>query len=710
MSFVVWAVALALLLPFGTSAPHVGVACLGFFALCLLVGSACLPLRFQRSLVEEEMPWSGGLSHWALTAALGLSLCIVVWGVSAAFTHSLVLGHMILLALAFVGLLYWVATRRVWLAALEAPGLHLFVALVWVIAYYIYGFNEVTVRPGVYTYSYTYDVDYHLRYAGLMRAHGFPGVDFTGAKGATIATLYHWGAMVLLGGVQGLFQLSPFQAFRVVCLFCLSLLCLSTLSLVARAPVSMRIKYLAALSPFCYGGLRIFHSLLLHKHFGVLSSPALYSSTYSRGWLISGAAYHNVTQLVSLALAAPALLALQRHFRVQSYGALLLCGWLLAVSTNAKLSTGAVLFPAMILALLWGRQGWRTLLLVGSMAGLAFLMYAWPKWFLALPTSLNTWKMTFSSVFQWRNYTFVANVAAGIVFSFVVAFVSLLIRGWKRGPLLVRDVLFFALCGSLLLYFGLKEVGRPMHANQSWALYGMLSLWAPWALVMAASWWSRRPEGEPLLKVILVRVVALGASLGVVFHMVGGGLYLLVYPHLTRRTIPKLLVQNIERVGQKLPPRARLIVDPSLTHRSVLRAYIRHRMFFSYPTDTKVSRREWSALRNAFFHHYPRSARLMRLLKHRQAALVGPCFRPLAPTLRALGWRPIHVFWMKLPKTRRLCRGVIPQPTRRKRCPRGRRSCRRKRRRRRRVKHWNRRPRRLKRWTTIVLWADPEAY
>ena len=628
---IAFAAVLAAVFALGTATPWVGLAAVVTWGLCAAVGHVVLtnsPIRGDaRAAVDVAVglcvlamfatvsAWVAGGTSWGawLFAAAGFA-CLPAWRRKGARLSPT--GQTVLMASVVLGCAHQLGQGVEW------HGVHL-----------------ITDRYG--------DYRYHQHQANLIRSHGLPLVDLYGWLATPIAPLGHRGLPTLLAALRDLWVVGADDAARGLGVFGYGLLGLTGAAFASAIPgVSASraslFSWIGALTALTWSPLLAWaNAVITPKGPGswALLKTALTEPTPHSHWApvsLAAGAYHNLPQLISVALGFASLVALSRWPKKRAGGVVLVASCLMAVSGLVKPTMMVLLAPALVIVLAQRRAGWRSWMAALTPLVIGVVLYELDRF-----THANTTlQIVIVDTSRWsvRNWPFLFGLAVGIVWLPMLAMTrGLSDAAFGRHRWGVFELVLIAAAGSVLFatLFAEADRSRAHHGNLLWGLAGVLPACAPIAIAKAMHW--RRSAR------FLVRSAAHVALFAAFLHIVPGTLYAASYPdnETVRRRGAAHTRLKIE-AASSIPRDVPALSDPWLDladHVPAIDRIIITRMAFS--PDPIARWQTWRAAIRAINNDKPLTEEQDALLNAYQAVVVGAPSSKLRKFLLDRGYRPI---------------------------------------------------------------------
>lgn len=593
-----------------TPDPWTGAAFLATWAVFASAGLATVRLAFPAP--------AGPLVKLVMATAHGVGSAVVVWTVSALAFKRLGPGTVALVGLSVVGL--WRA-RSAWKGRTPfAPGEAAAAASTLIAALalglYVNGFNEIQ-KGDALVFTFRFDWPSHLYWAQLVKERGLPLVGGSGVATVPFAALTHTGLLCLVAGIQELAGVGPYGAARILGVGGFPLLALAGWAGAGRA-ASGRSAVLAGLSTLVWGGIGAPLDLLAGNTAGILDP---YLGGIAPLAVPSGALYHNLTQLLSVALAAAALCAVDASVTGRAPRGLLLAGSLLGAAWLLKPSTPLVLMPALVLACLVARVPFRGLVALCAPFAAALALYYLPAALAPLPPGPR-FAMRLPAadtpirLLIWLGLT---AVVAG--------------RALRRLPApppegAATGALALALLAGIVIEACVFEPRLPAYGNNVWSLAAVLVLLAPGTVATAIAWTRRSAfSGARLLPAVLL-----------VAHVGTGVLYLVRYPWIRPRQARVASRRALEAVHEATPRDRRILLDLALVPTAACPYVGRQTPLPMVPLiqpEEGADLAQWLGVNRGA---EPDARALDGLLAGCGGVVLGPQTRHLRGPLRARGW------------------------------------------------------------------------
>ncbi len=589
---------------------------LGLIALCVVLERAGAALEPPGCLDVPDGP--GRLGRRLVLGVAVTSLLATL----AAFTQVGTLATGVgLVALAVVGHLR--ARKFPVLSWTRADGLMVVAACV--LGLWVHGLEGARIGENIWYNDAFGDHAWHLLNAELLRDHGLPLVESSGAVGAPFAPPTHTGLAVLVAVALDLTRLPSAAVARGLGLLLVLLLALTTrdvaLAFGARRLHATALGGLALV----WGGLACLIPGAEAALSGDVRGVALAVANAYRGGLAGASTYHNLTQALGVVLAMAGLGWAQRAWLSGSPRLMAWSGALLGASALAKPSLLAMLGPAILIVLAARRDGRGFIVWAGALApGLVLL--AMPGWLQNLPAGA-AWQIAPHDVTATMlGVVGMVAITAPLWVDAATRLASRLregrVDGWETTGLALGGSILFA------LVFEEADPARRNHRNEWWPLLGMALVQVP--IVGGALLERLARQGRTRYAWALVLALQAGTGLA----------YATLYPRLGLRSVSVAEATGLVELVRTAAPTPGLI-DPSRNYRDLIPELGRPILSrAAYSPAAIEAWGVWQATAGDLRQGRPLSADGRKLLEQTQWVVVGRSDADFGGALTKQGFAP----------------------------------------------------------------------
>jgi len=634
-----WAPALLLMatLAIGSPTPWVGAGVVLLAALCLAVGRPLAALAGLRGHgaddIDPDKAGGDALVGALVAAAFGVTTLLALATISAYLAGRTAPGAWLFAALGVALVPRWWRGRRQ-LAGLD---FWLLVAALALALWHQLAQGVVRGDGLVFTDRWA-DYRYHQHIGNLVRRHGLPALGLMGWPAEPLMEVGHRGLPTLLAAVRDVLFVGSDDAARVLGIggyVGLAGVGAALASTLRRAPWMRAAGAAAALlwSPLILWANAARAALDrggATAAIGALTRPDPFVYHWRPDGLAAGA-WHNLPQLWSTVLAGAALVVLGGWPRRMAARRVGLAGLLLAASGLVKPTLLVVIGPALLLALVQRRSGWRAWLAL--VAALSAVVAVW-----LLPAASGAAEPTGMTILPGRwgvvHGLFVFGLAVGAVIAAPLRQLRELpeaLRGGVRWK--APDVLVVATVGAVLFAVLLTESdpARRAHGNAMWAMAAMLPLCAPVAIDAALEAVERGSAALRLAGGALLLVAALQLTTGL-----GPALS---YPDANPRHHNAARVAAILEAMAGLPPETPALSEPALHLADLLPALDRVVVTkMAFDAAVKARWKAWDGLVRAVSQGRAPAAEGLAVLAGYRAVVLSADNIRLATWLAERGW------------------------------------------------------------------------
>ncbi len=589
---------------------------LGLIALCVVLERAGAALEPSGCLDVPDGPGrlgrrlALGVAAASLFATLAAFTQLGTMAAGVALGAVAVVGH---LRTRTLHALSWTRTEGLMLAAACVLGL------------WVHGLEGVRIGENIWYNDAFGDHAWHLINAELLRDHGLPLVDSSGAPGATFAPPTHTGLAALAAVALELTRLPPSAVARGLGVLLVLLLALTARDVALTFGAQRRHATAIGGLALVWGGLACLIPGADAALSGDVRGVALAVANAYHDGLAGASTYHNLTQALGVVLAMAGLGWAQRAWLSQTPRLMAWSGALLGASALAKPSLLAMLGPALLIVLAARRDG-RGFIVWASALAPGLVLLAMPGWLRNLPAGA-AWQIAPHGV----TATLLGAVGMiGISAPLWADAAARLGSRLREGRVDGWEATGLALGGSILFALAFEEVdpARRGHRNEWWPLLGMALVQVPITGGALLERLARPGRRRLAWAVVLALQVATGLG------------YAALYPRLGLRSVSVAEATGLLELVRTAEPTLGLI-DPTRNYRDLIAELGRPILSrAAYSPAAIEAWGVWQATAGDLRQDRPLSADGRKLLDHAQWVVIGRSDADFGRALTKHGFAP----------------------------------------------------------------------